>query len=998
MRTILRIVSYVVLFGSLIGALAALSFVLLLSLRPLSLDRFLGADKRLAIDEKTVVQLRNTELYFSLGFHLRAGEVNLLLNQQPLLDKPAAVDVRLRTSSLLTGKIRPSTVSAHGLVLDVKRTSAGIIAAGQPVSFAPDKSRAPFELVRFLDMLQVDPERAGYLAALRKIEIKDSKIGFQDEPRNSKWEARELLFSFNKRRLRRNITVSMSALVSRDSQIVPLNLELVHNQGAAFADFSGEARLPGLKIFCGYLPDLLSYAVNAPVVAGVSGRVGAGTAIEEPKFELHAGPGEIDLRSVFAERLPFSSIAGAGRFENNTLFIDRFRFTDPQNFTIDAKVILSDLGAAPSIFFAASLSDTDVDYAARYLPANANPPLSRWLGENLRFASMRNGVVKFAGPLSRFPFHRDYPGTRFNASFDFENLDVQFWDKMPVGKGLSGRFEMNRDLLVITGKDGTLAGQQVPQVVVTLNDVMKPEMQTSVNVQGEAAGEAKDVLQNVINKIVGGGVSNLDVQGKQKARVKIDVPIGRRKERGPAYSIVSRVERARTTIPGTPLVFESPFLDVSVNEREIQIGGKGSLDKQPAEIVLTGETLRFAETAKAEARLQPAGEFFQRYVPPEYLELQGAADGLFKLELHNEKLYSYSLVLDLKNTAAAIPYAGWKKEPGAAGRLEASGTLSVPEKMLAVTAISAESPNFSFKGHGRFFLTEPARSVFSLEPLVLAGSNLALFRYDAGKIKVEGSRLDLAGFTRRPKKEEEKKEPAPDFSAGFDLGELVLHTGVLREVRGSLERTGGRYAVLNVAVKPSKQGSAEFKTEEQSGKKILKISSNDAGALFQVLGVAGDFRGGNLRGSLAAGQGKDLQFDDARLQMNVKDMRVLNSPFFWKILSFFSLQKWINPGEGVIFSKISISCTLDGSRIKVEQAEFQGPLITIFLKGTVERPDWKLDLAGTAVPLRGIGNLAEKVPLLGRTVSNVQKAVLSAGFTARGTASDPQVDFNINPF
>ena len=69
----------------------------------------------------------------------------------------------------------------------------------------------------------------------------------------------------------------------------------------------------------------------------------------------------------------------------------------------------------------------------------------------------------------------------------------------------------------------------------------------------------------------------------------------------------------------------------------------------------------------------------------------------------------------------------------------------------------------------------------------------------------------------------------------------------------------------------------------------------------------------------------------------------------------------------------------------------------IYAKGRVDSDgaSRKLDLTGSAVPLRQAGRIVESVPIVGKVVSRFQKTITGANFRAVGPAEDPQVSFSV---
>ncbi len=990
MRRFFKIVALLPFIAFLLVSL----FITVIRFKPLPLGPFLGQKKNSLEFSGQRIEFSSLELYFSKGFGIRAQNAKLISSYPLQPTSLAELNVRLRILPLFAGKVIPKKISLKGLSFQAELEQQGFSIGGIPLSGSSEDKKSSFDLISFLNQIQDEKSKVHlYLSSLQALSIEQSQIVFTDQLHGQEWKADRIKIFFNKQH-KHSLDAALRLSLHRQNDEMDLVLRFSHKAGASEAQLDAELNIPSLKMLTGYVPQQVIESLEAASSIKASTTLKSGNSVGPLHFKTRNQAGLLHLPTIYSKPLAFKEIKTEGDFlwENNgTLNLQSVKFVDPSGFALETNMTLSSLQKDPQLKLASSFSNTSIDHLSRYFPDRAAPGLSSWLSSNLSLADISSAKFELLGPLSEFPFATAKPDTKFSAGFDYNNLSVKFLDRAAPGQSLSGNFLMDRGAIKVSADRGMLAEQAVSRLTVGIADVLEQTSPIMLSVTGDASGELNDALRFVTG-IVANDSKLPSFRGNHVSTVNLSLPLtGPSKPDSLVFSVSGKAPKLGVDIPNTTLKVEADT-SFEANNSQLQIKGSGLLNQRPADFFARMSMKNFAEQFEGKLTAEAAQDVYGAYLPSAYVHLEGIAKLTLSTKRKGAPVWNYDLALDLQKTRAALPAVGWEKGPGAPAQINLSGAYTPQEHALSIDKGSLSGPQLSIGAKANLALKNLAGSKLNLSPLIINDANLQL-QYENSKVSISGRRLNLAALKLPQGKE--GNNTSPDFEASANIGEVQFQAGTLRQVNAQARRKNSHWELLNLQAKISNSGSLNLASEE--GPK-LALNSTDAGALLSLISEKPSIQGGSCSGEIRFPKSKEVNLQEAEGSIAIKNGRILHSPILWDILSFFSLQQWLDPMKGGYFSQLAFSFALNQPNLIISDLQFTGAIVSIFASGNMNVSTGDLDFKGKAVPLQRVGKLVEDIPLIGGTVSDLQKKVLGAPFTVKGNTDKPKVSFLVSPF
>ncbi|HYD48314.1 MAG TPA: DUF3971 domain-containing protein [Terriglobales bacterium] len=170
------------------------------------------------------------------------------------------------------------------------------------------------------------------------------------------------------------------------------------------------------------------------------------------------------------------------------------------------------------------------------------------------------------------------------------------------------------------------------------------------------------------------------------------------------------------------------------------------------------------------------------------------------------------------------------------------------------------------------------------------------------------------------------------------------------------------------------------------------LSSEDAAALVRVVGLYGEGRGGTL-----SIDGR-VDLDDPQLAydatVRVEDFVAGQAPTLAKILSLasFSGIQQVMTSQGIRFHQIAAAVSGNRDRIEIRDGAAAGKTLSLIIDGEADRGQNHLALNGTLAPdYYGLNRMLNRVPVLGKLLTDDGAGVMAVSFTIRGPFDKPEV-------
>jgi len=988
-----RLLKYTIFF--LLPCALLLLLLLALSRNPLDITPFIAKQASKLDLGGCRLDFAKVELLFEHGLNIQVKDAALFSNHTHRLTRIDELKIRLHGPSLLQLKIRPAYISAHGAAVSAELGPEGFFVAGQPLGRQSTPGKSAADIISVLNSIHRAESPLGeFISALAGLQLETSQIIFYDRIHSAEWHADKIRVAFSSTDARLRLAIHTN--LRRKTEFVPIEIRFTHAAGSDQAQIDAKFTLSGLTMLAGYVPRAVAESLTTKALLKLSTAIGPGNIMAAPEFVVDGKNTTLHLPSVFSADLNFTDVEARGRYSSDkakSLNIDRLMLKDESGLTITSSANIEVLPAGLTLRLSAELSPTTIDHLERYFPTAAAPPLSLWLSNNLNLARINSAKIEMAGPLREFPWPDEHPDTKFNASFAFEDLEVHYWDRLPPGREVSGDFAMDRGVIIIRGKDAKIGEQNVPHVLVEIADVMRTHTPPSITVNGEATGELANALSTFVQPLAQGAVMP-EVAGLQSSHIRVNVPLAAPNTTN--YSIASRVEKLKVRLPDPAIDFISDLTTLDITENETVIRGHGNLNEQRVDLTIREQAKGFGQATELEIRGEISPKFCAAFLPENYLALQAPVSGALSVKKKADKLFAYTLQLDAARAPLSVPVFKWQKTAQAPGSLLSRGNFSVADRSINVETLTPSAPQLSINASGQFSLQQPQRS--KLNASFTIGNTALHLSHASGKTAISGDKLDFSALALSGKTEKQAEIQLPDLDLAFNVDEVTLNKGRLRDFRGTVRSSNKRLTNVDFSAQTSHKGNVRLLAVSENEVPVLVLTSNDAGALTRVFGIESNIMGGTLRMDLSSPNRQVPALEDAQGQVSLQNVRVTESPLLFQILSVFSLQQWLSPEKGAVFDEIALVYELNGEMLSIKEANFSSPLLTIFLKGKVNITSGELAMTGQAVPLQTAGKLSEMIPLIGKTVSGVQKSLLGAPFTVSGTMEKPKVSFLPNPF
>ena len=360
------------------------------------------------------------------------------------------------------------------------------------------------------------------------------------------------------------------------------------------------------------------------------------------------------------------------------------------------------------------------------------------------------------------------------------------------------------------------------------------------------------------------------------------------------------------------------------------------------------------------------------------------------------------LAVDIKDAGLNIKDLGISKPAGVPGILEAqvkqTGTLT------ELTRVNLEFGDVSLKGSLDYDLEDGLVSADFSEFALSKGdsSRVALTPIaDGYQMKLTGQQFDLKpmltrffslgeGSTGGPQATVFTKKLVLDVkldralgfykSAAFnvDLG-ITIKGSDLQKV--NLQAQLGNGKSISITTNPGPQG------------KIMSVAFNDLGALLRLVNVYPNLEGGE--GSLVL-QTVDAGKYDAGVLV-LRNFAIADEAKVAEIVgSHDSSQQVLRNDNSLAFRSGRVEFIRRKDRVEVTDGVLTGDMVGGTMRGFIYTDKHQYDLTGTYVPLFGLNNVFQKLPVFGPLLGGREgEGLFGVTFAVKGPLDKP--DFRINP-
>lgn len=459
------------------------------------------------------------------------------------------------------------------------------------------------------------------------------------------------------------------------------------------------------------------------------------------------------------------------------------------------------------------------------------------------------------------------------------------------------------------------------------------------------------------------------------------------------YVVTGNVADFASSEPIQDFTVGNGQLSFSATQDSYNLGGTAEIGGMEAEIAVTGtpttapvlqlgSTVEVADLAKFGF---DASEFLTGSVR---FVAEPGADGTLKMSV------------DLANAGLAIKDLGLSKPAGMPGSLTA--TIRPEDEVTHLEDIVLGFGSVQLAGNLDFHTTDGLVSAEFDQVALSQGDNaqVKLTPVDGGfSVEIRGEQLDL-------------KPVLSNFfslNAGSGGVQTQLEHAITLDVQ--LDRALGYYATtaFNVDLDLSLRGSdlrrATLSAQFSEGNAIsvttnpaprgrtMSVAFNDAGTLLRFLGVYSQLAGGS--GNLVLTTDRDADAEAGQLIM--RNFSIVDEANVAQVLGNHSDSRAaIAQQNRLDFEGGEVDFIRRSDRVEVTRAVLSGDTVGGTMRGFIYTGSRQYDLTGTYVPLFGLNNAFQQIPLLGPLLGGRDgEGLVGVTFAVRGPLDNPQ--FQINP-
>jgi len=360
------------------------------------------------------------------------------------------------------------------------------------------------------------------------------------------------------------------------------------------------------------------------------------------------------------------------------------------------------------------------------------------------------------------------------------------------------------------------------------------------------------------------------------------------------------------------------------------------------------------------------------------------------------------VAIDLSAARLKFPELGIDKKKGVKGQLNA--TLFLADNIVDAQTIDLRFEKVRVAGSAIYDLETGLQSAEIVDLVLNEGdrASVSLAPIEGGfSVKVLGEQLDIKpmlgrflGLGEQASSQatsnaeqqiidiEVKLDRALGFykTTAFGVNSHIVFKGA-DFTRVDLQASLGNAKVVSIATNPLPNGRS------------MSAASNDLGALLRFIG---------LYSQLLNGEGSLVLNIDARDNRNsgefvLKEFSIVDEDKVALVMgNHQDSRKLIQTQNRVNFKSGKAKFDRQGEVITVTEAALDGGTIGGTMRGAIYTSQRRYDLVGTYIPLFGLNNIFQKLPLLGRILGGRDgEGLIGVTFAIRGELDNPK--FSVNP-
>lgn len=465
-------------------------------------------------------------------------------------------------------------------------------------------------------------------------------------------------------------------------------------------------------------------------------------------------------------------------------------------------------------------------------------------------------------------------------------------------------------------------------------------------------------------------------------------------EMGVDYVLTGSVANFGSSVPIQKHRIGNGQLTFTATQDGYQVGGTAELDGIKAEMHLDGKldgvpNMLFSATLTADELKSMGFDVSQFITGRARFVGKPLADGTIQM------------AVDLKEAALNIRDLGLSKAAGTDGTLEAA--IRQDGNLTELSQVRLAFGDVSLAGSVSIDAEKGLQKAEFSQLALAPGDNaqLSMTPIEGGyAVRLSGEQLDLKPMLGR------------FFNLGAGTGgvaatqfnQTIALDIELKRALGFYKTTafnvdldmvlrGSDLRRANLQANLGGDRSISVTTNQTPDGKVMSVAFNDLGTILRLLGVYPRVEGGE--GSLVMSTNDELRADAGRFQL--RNFALIDEANVVQVLGNHQDSRELIARENkLIFRSGEANFIRRKDRIEVTEAILSGDTVGGTIRGFIYTDQRQYDLAGTYVPLFGLNNVFQKLPLFGPLLGGREgEGLIGVTFAIRGGLDNPS--FNINP-
>ncbi|WP_236619896.1 YhdP family protein [Micavibrio aeruginosavorus] len=944
-----------------------------------------------------------------------------------------SLGLSLARGRLLLGQVVPRAVFIDRPLLTLVRTADRKFTLGLDDDATPDtempEAQSEF-LFNLLDTLSqdVDDMPADWpMKSLRMVRVTGARMMVEDYAVQQSWLIPRLDLMFRKGR--DGLLATSTLWIEQDRGDANIMLDAAYDPDTKTL----LARLNVQSISTPFLatkfPELAwLQGQDIPLQGTVELAMDSGLSLHTANFNLQALTGQVNLPDLYDAPLAFQNMNVKASFNR----ADRiFHIEDVSVQVGDLAVSAqADVSGNPDVGFTAPITLRIPDLpqasvAPLWPKVLAEKSITPWVLDHLSGGRVHDAEIKVSLKAQKsmaletdeaVAGEMDVTVDALTADFGIENMDIDYRAplmKVKAANG-SGHFDIKTDTLSFKVNKAALGDMAVSEGTVIIDTVTGEGVGTA-DIDLRLTGPLKTVFEYIRAEPIEAGrdfpVPLEKIAGDADLKIGVDLPTAEHvKEEdvkvtvdGTLNNVVMPGLVSGLDVAGTGLVMKMAGNEVSV-EGQGKISGRDMKFRWAQFLSTAGQPYNYqvvAETVIDPELRAHFGADLADWVAgsaPAKITYTEKQDGHVAIDLNIDATPATLMVKPFKyEKKPAVPATASARvnlAPGGVLRDIQNLSITTPDAKVDNAVLNfrqaKEGPQVS---GGRF-------------PNARLGATRGTLEFTQGtddilRLNVTGQSFDARPFLDNDGKAgQQPAQDGPAIVASVQVPVMLTNKDQsIKNAKVDLEMDRrSEVTKLDVDATVGK-GTLTFRYKPDStGRMVLTIDSNDAGAALKAFGYYENMVGGTLRVDGQPPQG--LYRGKLQGHALISNFRVVNAPVLARLLSAMSLPGIMEllGSDGIDFTKLEGNFVWEqrygGSLMTILDGRTAGSAMGLTFQGTLDEAKQTMDIKGTIVPVSMVNDLISSIPLIGDVITGGGGAVFAATYTIRGPTSDPTTTVN----